>query len=225
MKKNWVLAATAAVALLAGSSTAFAARITPTDLDGVTKGTLVAGGVSGVTDDFLDQDSPPVKVGSLTNWVYYNSSTKLFTYVHRVTPAKDYISEFHTTFDILGFNQVAGYSYSDSSAAGGLGIGGTTSDADFRIDEDGDGTVDWATRQDASASGASAGLFFGIGDSIDFFFQSTFGPGVGDYELINSSTGVGTSFKPVLLPPAALMGLGLLGGLGLLTSRRKRRSA
>ncbi len=210
MKVNWTVTAALAVAMMAGSSTALAATVTPADLDVSTYGTLIEGPT---TDDFLD--SSQTDIGDIRNWVYEDTSgaSTLYTYVHQVTAGVNNISEFNTGFNVKGFNGVAGWDYTEASTAGGDG------DADdFLITLDPDGTLDW-NREAGSAA------WWDSGEAITFFFQSNRPPRLGTYNLINSSVGTATSFAPVPLPPAGLMGLGLLGGLGLLSRMKKRRSA
>ncbi len=196
---------------IAGVNTAPAAPIAPTDYDTVvgTFGALVAG----PSIDFFDA-AGPMQNTSLENTVFFDDS--VYTYVHTVTPSVNFVSEFNTAFDVLGFNGVAGWSFSDSLAAGGLGLG-----LGFEVDLDLDGTLDWETAGQLSGDLVLNPNGWGTGEAITFFFQSTLPPGTGTYNLINSETGSATSFAPQVPEPGTLLLLG--GALMMLAVGRRRR--
>ena len=192
---------------LASAGAASAAHIViPTDYDTVvgTFGPLFAGPTVDLFDAALP---PPDTIGSLENWVYFDGD--IYTYVHLVTPSVDNVSEFNTSFPVLGFNDVAGWSFSDALAAGGLGLS-----SDFTLEHDGDDTLDWGT------SGQLATSAWNAGESITFFFQSDLSPTEGAYQLINSEIGTATSFAPQVPEPGTVL---LLGGALIMIALGRRR--
>jgi len=199
----------AAAVLAAFAAPSLAVPITPTNLDTLALGVLVAGPSF---DDFISPKGEDI--GDLENTVYFNSSTGLYTYVHKVTPAVNNISEFNTGYYVRGFvaaGSVAGYSFSDAKAAGDP----TPANA-FEIERESDGTIDWSTNFFQSGSRG-----WDSGEPIRHFFQSLFAPNAeGDYNIIDSKVGTATSYAPAPEPSALLlMGTGLLG-LRLLRRRK-----
>lgn len=178
------------------------------DLSLITLGNLVAGPM---TDDFI---TPAISggqdIGDLTNTVYFNDQSGLYTYVHDVDPGIPNISEFNTGFEVLGFNNVAGFSFADSGAAGGPGDG-----SGFSIDLDADGTIDYELDPNNA--------FWDTGENIRFFYQSTLPAGSGLYNLTNGSVGTGTSFAPAVPEPSTYLLFG--SALALFAMRRRKKSA
>jgi len=194
-----VLAAT--IGCWAGQAKAGHVSIVPTDFDTLDLGTQVR---ADLLSHFTTNSG--VDIGDLVGSVHFNSASGVYTYVLKLTPGINNISEFNTGFDVNGFTGVAGYSFSEALAAGGA----------FEIEHESDGTIDWNSVgiQDGSK-------FFDAGETITFFFQSTLPPATLDvYSLINSRAGGTLNYAPVIPAPAALpAGLALLG---LVAAARRR---
>ena len=119
------------------------------------------------------------------------------------------ISELNTAFPLTDFTGTAGFSFSQSLAAGGAGTA-----ADFEIEWESDLTMDWET-----IFGNTDG--WDSPEAITFFFVSTAPPKLGHYQIIDGRIGTATSFAPVPEPGSiALLGSGLVG---LYASVRRRR--
>jgi hypothetical protein len=184
---------------------ALAAPIISTDLDTIF-GSIGATVVPEITDVFTAAAPPPASIGSATNNVYYDAQSGIYTYTHAVTPTINNISEFNTAFGVNGFNGVAGYSFSESAAAGGPGDG-----TGFSVELDADATIDWQLDPNNK--------FWGSGETITFFFQSSYRPGLGDYNMVNGEVGTATSYAPVPEPSTYLL---FGSALALLAWRRKK---
>ena len=180
-----------------------AITIPATDLDTWVGGASI---LPALPDDFVTAAPPPPTNGSVENEVFYDGS--VYTYTHEVTPSLNNNLSFNSGGPIAGFTGIAGYSFSQSGAAGGLGTA-----FDFDIDEI-DGTLVWRTN-----IGSGAG--WDIGEPITFFFVSTKSPGIGDYNLTSSEVGTAQSYAPVPEPGSiALLGSGLVA---LYTAVRRRQ--
>jgi hypothetical protein len=161
-------------------------------------------------DDFVTAAPPPPTNGSVENEVFYNGS--VYTYTHEVTPSLNNNISFNGALPIAGFTGIAGFSFSQSMAAGGTG-----SALDFDIDEI-DGTLVWSTN-------IGGGGGWDIGEPITFFFVSTKRPGISDYNLTSSEVGTAQSYAPVPEPGSiALLGSGLVGLYATVRRRRQRQA-
>jgi hypothetical protein len=199
---------TLALVLVAALLAPRPASAVPVDLDLwlPTAGALFAGPLD---DDFTVALPPPGTMGTQTNNVYFNGTTGEYTYVHTVNPSLDNNQLLNTQFTVNGFTGVAGWSFSDSIAAGGSGAG------DFILT-----TFD----QLVWTSTIPPGNGWDANEPISFFFVSTRPPSIGDYNLIGLESGTAQSFSPSPVPEPgsiALLGSGLVG---LYTAMRRRRS-
>lgn len=193
------LAVTGLFFALSFTSSARAVTIPATDYDGVSGiGSLV----DTATATMLGPGS--ADFGELTTNVYFDG-TGTYTYENVLTPAVDNISEFVTAFPVIGFTGVAGWSFSEAAAAGGVG----TSD-DFLIFLDLDSTIDWETGGPGFAADP-----FDSGETVTFFFQSTAAPRPGAYSQIDGGAAnaqtLGTTVpeaSTLLLLGSALLALG-----------------
>jgi PEP-CTERM motif len=169
---------------------------------------------AGPSVDVFDVASPPpANNGTIDSEVFFNSSTGLYTYTHTVTPTLENNSEFNTAFVIPGFgSQIAGWSFSEADAVNGAGT-----DADFVIEDFG-GRLLWRP-----LFGGGTG-WDGL-ESITFFFVSTKGPTMGEYNLFAAKPGTAQSFAPVPEPGSiALLGSGLVGLYAAVRRRRNLRA-
>lgn len=201
MSRTRSIASALALGLVLGlGARSQAAFVTPTDLDTVDTGTSVAGPT---TTDFIAPDAS--HIGSIQGQVFQNADT--YTYVMAVTPTIDNISEFNTGFSILGFNGVAGYSFSSVSLAGGNPA------TDITIANESDNTLDWYVANTGN------GTFFDSNSTVLFFFQSTLPPlEGGSYNIIDHHVGTGQAYQPIPEPAS----LSLIGIAGVALIRRRR---
>jgi hypothetical protein len=174
--------------------------ITPTNFDEIydTLGTLIE------SKEVDIQGIVTTDIGDAINQVYYNLDTGIYTYVETITPSIDHISEVNTAFLVSGFNTVAGYSFTEASAAG---ITITS------LDLDPDGTIDWSA------------IGWQNSETLTLFYQSLYAPGSGSYNVIDSPGGSYGSFAPSPVPEPATMLLFTTGlaGMGLFGRKRFRK--
>ena len=199
MKARTSISTLAAVGLLSLSMHANAIVLTPFNTDDAIAGGVIGDPIAGpLMSAFTNM------IGVLTSTVFFHSPSGIYTYAFLVEPNIDNISEFNSVFPVnalVNDGTEVGFSFSDALAAGGTGTA-----ADFSINLDPDGTLDYET----------VGDFFGDTDSILFHFRSTAGPTDGQYNMINSHVGTADGFVPVPLPSviwlfgSALMGLAVL---------------
>lgn len=213
-------------------STAIAVPVTPVNLDGLTLGAAIDGQLgSEVNSSFVASNGD--SIGDLISSVSCpdgvvacapatNPSGTIYTYVHTVTPGVDTPNDdpfpnpaivrdvspgaFQLGFEAVGFNGVAGYSFSNAQAAFGT-------EAAFQIELNAttDGSLTWAT---------TSSVLWEAGNTIALFWQTTrppLGPS-GEYVLTNDlETGTGSAFGPLPNPVPLPAGIGLLlSALGLI---------
>lgn len=235
--------------LAAGSADAL--NIAPTNLDSLNVGAKIVGPVGPTVDTTLvntDGDG----LGDLTSSVSCpagftaclpptNPANTIYTYIHEVTPGVDFLNdapfpspattlpfngvrEFSLTFAAEGFTGVAGYSFSQATAALGAGNG-------FTIQQLADRSLNWRVNQDTG---------WDTGETVSFFWQTTqapSGPG-GIYSIANPlDSGLANGPLPRPLPavtnpddvaipegPVSLLSTVLALG-GLLTFSKFRKKA
>ena len=191
---------TAGIVGLAANS-ANAISIAPTDLDSLHLGEKIVGPVGPTVDTaFINGDGDGV--GDLISSVSCpagftacvppdNPAGTLYTYIHQVTPGIDNpndsppfpnpltvlpldgASSFALTFAAEGFTGLAGYSFSEATAALGVGNG-------FNINRSADNLLSWHVRGSGS---------WDTGEPVSFFWQTTQAPSgpQGIYRVENSS--------------------------------------
>lgn len=207
---------TAGIVGLAANN-ANALNITPTDFDTFDIGAQIVGPV-GPTVDTAFIGGSDEGVGDLESSVSCpagftacvpptNPAGTLYTYVHRVTPGIDLpndtppfptpnsvlpldgVREFSLAFAAEGFTGLAGYSFSEATAA----LGASNS---FTIKQLANDSLRWRVRKDTG---------WDTGESVSFFWQTTqapSGPG-GIYSLANPElSGLANGPLPSPLVPA-----------------------
>ncbi len=164
-------------------------------------------------DDFIVANPPPPTMGTIGNDVYLDSAGN-YTYLHTVTPALNNNQLFNTGFSAAGFTGIAGFSFGDTTSAGGAGA------ASFLITEV-LGQLSWYTQFPSLATPDGWDSM----ETIRFFFVSTNPPDIGDYNLSTTEVGTGQSYAPLAAVPEpgsiALLASGLVG---LYAARRRRKS-
>ena len=212
-----------------------AASIIPTNFDDLNLGVPIVGPVGSEVETSLVNASNQ-GLGDLTSGVFCpagftscvppeNPEGTTYTYVHQVTPGVDFpndapfsapentipfndVSEFSLGFDASGFNNVAGYSFSQAENALG-------SDGSFSIELD-DRKLVWTV-----SSGEGWDTNSSNPETVTFFWQTTqapSGPG-GTYIASNNNTsgsGAGPLPIPVQTVPEhnGIFGLLAVSGLG-----------
>lgn len=226
MARKFVLVLGLTTSLLLARETS-AVEITPIDLD-----TWLSGSAGPLfhppTSSDLFEQAPPATtaLGLLSNAVYRNLTTGLYTYVHTVTPTVNNATFFNTGFEVTGFTGVAGWRFSDSdNHAGGCGGPSASCDGgDFMVV--GNPVVPsqllWFTHPD--------NLFneWDALQSISFFFVSSRAPVAGaNYNLTAGAgpTGTAQSFAPAAIPEPGSMVLLGSGLVALYGATRRRRPA
>ncbi|MEM9219229.1 MAG: exosortase, PEP-CTERM interaction domain protein [Cyanobacteria bacterium P01_F01_bin.150] len=194
-----------------------ALSIEPNDFDALVLGPKIVGPVGPTVDTaFISSDDNGVGdlVSSVSCPVGFTACTPptnpadtLYTYVHEITPGVDFpndtppfttpasvlsfdgVHEFSLTFAAEGFTGIAGYSFSEATAALG-------NDDGFAIEQLDDKTLRWRV------SGNSG---WGTGETITFFWQTTQSPSgpQGIYSVANSNqSGVANGPIPTPVPVA-----------------------
>ncbi|MET0215791.1 MAG: PEP-CTERM sorting domain-containing protein [Vicinamibacterales bacterium] len=185
-----------------------ASAIPVSNLDGLILGAPIA---PSLVDEFTVAAPPPPTMGEITNNVFFDPMTSLYTYVHTVTPDLINNLRFNSAGAGAGFTGVAGWSFTEAGAAGGTGTS-----TDLSIDNI-DGQLNWNIEE---VMGSKA--WWDSSEPITFFFVSTKPPGIGDYNLSAGEVGTAQSYAPVPEPGSiALLGSGIVG---LYAAMRRRRS-
>ncbi len=126
-------------------------------------------------------------------------------------------SSLTTEFAVLGFTagvSKVGWSY---SAASGVNATATDTSADFHITDEVDGSLNFVSLLDGNG--------WTTGTSLTFFYESTDGPGTGNYEIQDDINATAQSYAPVAVPVPAAASMGFvalagLAGIGLLKRRQ-----
>lgn len=196
---QYVLAPLLTVGILGlAANSADALNIAPTDLGSLNLGAKIVGPVGPTVDTTL-VNAGGNGLGDLTSSVSCpagfsaclpptNPAGTIYTYIHEVTPGVNFpndapfpapvttlpfngVREFSLTFAAEGFTGIAGYNFSQATAA--LGAGNS-----FSIKQLADRTLSWSTNQNSD---------WNSGETVSFFWQTTqapSGPG-GIYSISN----------------------------------------
>ena len=174
--------------------------ITPVNLDNINLGISV--------EDPAGKNLIPSNVGSFDAQVFHNS---VYTYVFQMNPLLDDVREILSPIFLEGFNNVAGWSFSEALSAGGPSDGTA-----WTLTLTSNDKVRWDTPAQEDSSD-----FFDGSESISFFYQSIYGPGdlYGNHNISTGGTAGFASGPMPAVPEPATLGL-LVAGLVML--RRKR---
>lgn len=168
MRKNLLMFAAVTVTLALMTAPAGAILITPTNFNGLSFGAQIRPETR--PPDYLERDiitaSPPPgessTMGTIGSQVFLNAG--IFTYVFRIAPTVRNISAVNTSFSALGFNGVAGYSFSNATDAG--------TSFDILYNDTTDQRLAWLVPEDDAGNL----IVWGNMQPITFFFQSTLPP-------------------------------------------------
>jgi hypothetical protein len=150
--------------------------------------------------------------GTLQGWVYDNAGT--YTYKLVFEPAITDVLQFGAGFIAEGFTGVAGYSFSQATAAGFAPSPGVP--YGFYIEDHG-GALAWAPPSFVAAAG-----FWDNYEPMTFFMQTTVAPATGPFYAVlgDYHTGQGT-FAPAPEPITLLLLAGGAAGIGVWERRRR----
>ena len=233
MLNRYSTVATVLTTLFIGSSLANATIITTTDLDSLSIGAKIVGPVGpDVEVSLIDQNGN--SVGDLSSSVSCpdgfitcapanNPAWTIYTYMHTVIPGVDNPNDspfpnppivisfdnvigFNLGFEAVGFNGVAGYSFTDANSA----------NITFNLELTTQGELKWNTNSDG----------WDTGEEITFFWQTTQPPsGPSGTFNVNNKSGTASGRGPIPtalpVPEPTSFGLILLGLIGVIFFRAR----
>ena len=215
----------------AGAMLLLLALATPAIADTVTIGThdtpngFPFGAASGINPGTRYQQvydsgefSGPINISAITFFLYSGTTFRSADYEVRLSTSKNPVNGLSSTFDAnVGADDKLFQTLSLSGSAGDLTISGAGFDYD---PADGDLLLDMIITNGGSTPSELA-FFEAMSDSGGLFSRMhDFGEGFDDRGLVTQFT---YTAQVIPLPPAAGMGLALLGSLALLRRLRKRR--
>lgn len=152
----------------------------------------------------------------LTATAYHDAASDLYTYAITLDPTlyeTEHISNFSTSRDLVGFNDVAGFS-------SGQAASGVSSDYAPYF------TINYNSNRKQLSWNVTDESVWAAAKPVTFFYQSTEAPGTGYYTMINATVGSSTNLAPSLtplypVPEPATMVLFISGAAGLALTRRR----